>query len=82
MDSTNDPLSEIEGDLKATSENIKADAQRLLEVETEKLDLPPRDPRSDELGEEAAQLGGRIAATTKVQSALADEVADEVDSPD
>ena len=82
MDSTNDPLSEIEGDLKATSENIKADAQRLLEVESEKLDLPPGDPRSDELGEEAAQLGGRIASTTKVQAALADEAADEVVGPD
>ena len=68
-------MSEERDDLRSIGESIAADAQRLREIETEKADLPPDDPRVLMLSEAAVRLVEVIARKTESQRALANDVA-------
>jgi hypothetical protein len=73
MDGEPETLTDLESDLRAMTEDIVADAERLAALEKEKGRLPLGDPRLQELGEEAERLSKRIATTTRVESALVAE---------
>jgi hypothetical protein len=64
-------MSEIEQDLRTTSENIEADATRLKAVEAEKQSLRAGSPRLLKLAKEAEALGEEIAAKTTAELNLA-----------
>jgi hypothetical protein len=68
-------MSELESDLKTTTESIRADASRLEAIEAEKLQLDPGDPRMLALSNEAEHLARRILPETVAQSELAAEAA-------
>ena len=68
-----EPLTEIESDLKATSDDIAADAERIREIELEKTGLAPGDPRLVELARESEAIAGRMLDKTKAETALVDE---------
>jgi hypothetical protein len=63
-------------DLKATAEDIAADAGRLEAIETQKAELDADDPRMVELAAESEQLARRIVPKTVAERELADEQRD------
>jgi hypothetical protein len=72
-------VSELENDLRATAEDISADAERLSRIEDEKTGLDARDPRMTELSAESEELARRIVPKTLAERELAD-LAKEPDS--
>ncbi|MFL5648214.1 MAG: hypothetical protein ACJ776_07450 [Chloroflexota bacterium] len=64
-----------EDDLRATADAIKADATRLAAIEARKGSLKPRDPLLGELSEAAVDLADRIAAETRAERGLTEELA-------
>ena len=69
-------MSELNGDLRATAEDISADAARLQEIEEEKARLDPSDPRVAELSAESERLARRLVPKTAAQRELADAAQD------
>lgn len=65
-------LSEAESDLRATSEDIAADAVRLKELEDEKARLDPTDPRVQELSREAERLARGLGPKAIAEREIAD----------
>jgi len=61
-------------DLRATAESIVVDAERLKEIELEKLELEPEDSTTRDLSERAERLAQRIAAKARVEKQLAEEL--------
>jgi hypothetical protein len=59
-------------DLKATSDSIRRDAERLAEIERRKTELAPSDPRVDELSSEVERLVSDISDKAKAESELAE----------
>ena len=74
MDSERD-MSEVGQDLRATSEDIAADAVQLKELEDRKSQLQPGDHRLVSLSEAAEDLAEQIAAKAISETALAKEAA-------
>jgi hypothetical protein len=66
-------MSDLEGDFRATSEDIAADAGRLKEIEEEKAQLDPADPRAQELSEESERIARRLVPKTIAEREMADE---------
>ena len=66
-------LTEVESDLRATSEDLVEDAGRLRDIEKAKIALPAGDPKVDSLAEEAKALAEEIAAKASVEVAIAKE---------
>ena len=60
-------------DLRATADDLAADAERLKAIERTKAGLAVGDPALTELSAEAERLTEDMAAKAKVQSELADE---------
>jgi hypothetical protein len=71
-------MSELENDLRATAEDIAADAARLTKIEDEKAGLDARDPRMTELSREGEEVARRIVPKAIAERELADLAA----SPD
>ena len=69
-------MSELDGDLRATAEDIAADAARLQAIEEEKARLDPSDPRVVELSAESEGLARRLVPKTAAQRELADAAQD------
>jgi hypothetical protein len=67
---------EAEDDLRTTAQATKRDAQRLAQIEAEKLTLAPDDPRLADLAAEATELAERLRKATRYQQALTDELSD------
>ncbi len=65
-------MSDAEGELRATSEDIAADAARLLQVEAEKADLHPSDPKLLDLSREAERLARGLAPKAIAEREIAD----------
>jgi hypothetical protein len=65
-------MSELERDLRATAEDVAADAARIQEIEEEKARLDPSDPRVVELAAESEQLARRLVPKTAAERELAD----------
>ncbi|HEX5827753.1 MAG TPA: hypothetical protein VFY23_09555 [Candidatus Limnocylindrales bacterium] len=68
---------EVADDLRATSESIAADAERLVAVEERKQDLPPDDPEVRALSAEAERIARRILPKTVAERELATDAAKE-----
>ncbi len=66
-------MSDLEGDLRATSEDIAADAARLKAIEEEKTHLDPADPRAQELAEESERIARRLVPKAVAEREMVDE---------
>ena len=64
-------VSELENDLRATAEDIAADAARLAAIEEEKARLGTDDPRLLELSAEGEAIARRLVPKTVAESELA-----------
>ncbi len=60
-------------DLRATSEDVAADAERLRQIEERKQALPPDDPELIELSAEAERIARGLVPKTVAQKELATE---------
>ena len=72
-------MDDVAEDLRATTESIAHDAQRLRDLELEKASLQVDDPRLQDLSEEGRRLGERLARSTRAEEQLARLAADEGD---
>jgi hypothetical protein len=72
MDRKSDDMSELRDDLRATAEDLAADADRVGAIEREKKDLPPGDPKTIELARESEKVTAEMAEKAKVETALAE----------
>jgi hypothetical protein len=73
MDSERAKLNELEGDIKATGEDLVEDALAVVEIEKAKVGLPPDDPNRPALAEKAEAVAARMATKTRVETHLVDE---------
>jgi hypothetical protein len=73
-------MDDLAEDLRATTESIAHDAQRLRELELEKASLDVGDPRLQELSEEGTRLGERLAQSTRAEEQLVQLAADDGDA--
>ena len=63
----------LDDDLRATADDIAADATRLAAIEEEKAGLDAADPRMVALSIEGERLARRLAPKTKAELDLATE---------
>jgi hypothetical protein len=66
-------VTEAREDLRATSEAIAADADRLVEIEKQKLDLADDDPQLLVLSKEAERIVRTLTSKTAAERELAEE---------
>lgn len=66
-------MSDREHDLRATTEDIAADAARLKEIEEEKGRLGPDDPRVLALAKEGEAIARRLVPKTVAEREMATE---------
>jgi hypothetical protein len=66
-------VSDLDSDLRATAEDIAADAARLAAIEEEKARLGTDDPRLLELSQEGEEIARRLVPKTAAESELAGE---------
>jgi hypothetical protein len=66
-------VSDLDSDLRATAEDIAADAARLTEIENEKARLGTDDPRLVELSAEGEAIARRLLPKTVAEHELATE---------
>jgi hypothetical protein len=69
-------VSDLEGDLRATAEDIAADATRLKEIEETKADLDPADPLTQKLSHESERIARRIVPTTVAERENTEAIGD------
>jgi len=67
-------LSTEEEDLRATGDSIRADVDRLADVEADKRALDPKDPDVDWLSDVAVALADGIARKTRAERELSDDI--------
>jgi hypothetical protein len=73
MDTESDRLTDLHDDLKATADDLAADAERVQQIEGEKSDLPIDHPKTAKLAEETDALIEGMTEKAKVQNALIEE---------
>jgi hypothetical protein len=66
-------MADVDDDLRATTETIAAEAERLTAVEQEKATLEADDPRMTDLSAEAERLAQRIVPLTAAETDLVAE---------
>jgi hypothetical protein len=66
---------DLEGDLRATAEDIASDASELTSIEKEKAGLQADDPRLAELSRRGERLARRILPKTIAERELVDDLA-------
>jgi len=71
----NEPDDERTEDLRATTDAIRADAERLAEIEEEKAGLEVTDPDLDTLSAKAVDLADDIGRKTRAEQGLSEELA-------
>jgi hypothetical protein len=69
-------LPDAADDLKATASDLAADAERLKQVEREKVSLEPTDPRLKDLAAEAEAIAQELPIKAAAQTELIKELAD------
>jgi hypothetical protein len=67
-------MSELQEDLRSTTETMSAEAERLRDIEELKVTLEPDDPRLLALAEEAERIADRLSAMAGIEKELASEV--------
>ena len=70
MGSEREALSSLDSDIKATADDIVADAERLAAIEVAKKELPPGDPQRAELAGESATLTSMMASKARIEQQL------------
>ena len=70
-------MSDLEHDLRATTEDIAAEAARLKQIEDEKSRLAPDDPRLLSLSEESEEIARRLVPKTVAEREMADEAVED-----
>ena len=70
-------VTDADDDLKATSEDVVADAERLRDIEQRKQSLMPDDPELIELSEEAERIARGLVPKTVAERELAAEAVSE-----
>ena len=60
-------------DLKATSDDLAADARRVAAIEELKSDLDPHDPRMPQLAAESESITADMATKAEMETALVHE---------
>ena len=73
-------MTEAREDLRATSEAIAADADRLVEIEKQKLDLADDDPQLLVLSKEAERIVRDLKFKTAAERELAEETVQDGDA--
>ena len=73
MDSEQQRLTDIESDVRATSEELVADAARVREIEEAKLTLPPDSPETLALARESAVLTASMASKARLEERLVED---------
>ena len=68
--------SDIEGDLRATAEDIAADAAQIKAIEDEKATLDPEDPRAQELSAKGEHLARQLVPKTVAEREISDDIGD------
>ena len=68
--------SDLEVDLKATAEDIAADAAQIKALEEEKADLDPAVPRVQELSEKSERLARQLVPKTVAERELTDSISE------
>ena len=66
-------MPDVEDDLRATADDIAADAARLAEIEEEKVGLDADDPRMVALSAESHRLAAKLVPKTEIELALSIE---------
>jgi hypothetical protein len=69
-------MSDLDGDLHATAEDIEADAARLKEIEAQKAGLDAGDPLVAKLSREGEALAKRLVPKTIAERELTDAAAE------
>jgi hypothetical protein len=64
---------DLEDDLRATTESIAADAERLAEIERQKGQLPVEDDRVMDLAKEAESIARKLVHKTVAEVELVEE---------
>ena len=70
-------MSDLRGDLESTESSIRSDARRLENLEQEKAELEPTDPRVDVLSEQVEQVANDVRGKAAAERELAAEMTDE-----
>ena len=68
-------MSELEHDLRATTEDIAANSARITEIETRRAGCAADDPKLPELSAETERLARRIVPKAAAESDLVDLLA-------
>ncbi|HUG48484.1 MAG TPA: hypothetical protein VMP67_08740 [Candidatus Limnocylindria bacterium] len=66
-------MTDRDDDLRATGEDLIADAEELQRIEQRKLELSADDPEAARLADESEQLVRSMTSKTALQRRLADE---------
>lgn len=66
-------MAEVDDDLNATTDSIRADLEKLHDVEARKHGLKAADPEAAELSVEAEEIAGRILQEAVAERQLTDE---------
>lgn len=61
-------------DLAATSDSLREDAKRVVDIEDEKQHLDAGDPRLTRLSEEAERIAGQVQQKSRVERDLAESM--------
>ena len=67
-------MPDLEDDLRATSDSLLRDLERMKALEQEKLSLDPTDPRAAELSAQIEELARRTQTTSAAQREIVDEI--------
>ena len=68
-------MSDVEEDIKALSQDLVADAERIAEIEEEKTRLDANDPRMLKLAKETVRLAAEMQPKAAAEVELAEEAA-------
>jgi len=71
------PSSTLEDDLRATAEGVKGDAERIVEIESQKERIASDDAQRVALATEATDLAARVVEGARIEEALAREALDD-----
>jgi len=67
-------MPDAKDDLRATSEAVQDEAERLADMEARKQSLDPADPRVEELSREIEEMAKAIARKSTIERELSEEI--------
>lgn len=73
--------SQSEQDLRATSDALQSDAERLAELEDVKRGLDPADPRMDQISDEVHNLATEIKDKSEAEHELSEQLEQDEERP-